>query len=206
MYKVFIENTPLHIIEKKDFIPNDVLVIYEDNLKLIKNQLFLLLKSTDNQFPIYLVSSSVEKTFSILFEEFDFIEAAGGIVKRKESYLFIKRNGFWDIPKGKLEKKESPKKAAVREVEEECGIKNPKIKDFIGLTYHTYLYKGKPTIKKTYWYSMEYNGFKTVSAQIEEGITKVKWFKKSDLLKIKANTFLSILEVMDLYFENNSKL
>ena len=47
MYKVFIENTPLHIIEKKDFIPNDVLVIYEDNLKLIKNQLFLLLKSTD---------------------------------------------------------------------------------------------------------------------------------------------------------------
>ena len=53
---------------------------------------------------------------------------------------------------------------------------------------------------------MEYKGFKTVSAQIEEGITKVKWFKKSDLLKIKANTFLSILEVMDLYFDNTSKL
>ena len=53
---------------------------------------------------------------------------------------------------------------------------------------------------------MEYNGFKTVTAQIEEGITKVKWFKKSDLLKVKANTFLSIIEVMDLYFENSSKL
>jgi 8-oxo-dGTP pyrophosphatase MutT (NUDIX family) len=201
MYKVFIENTPLHIVEKKDFIPNDVLVIYEGDLTLIKNQLFLLLKSTDNHFPIYLVSTSLENTFSKLFEGFDFIEAAGGIVKRKESYLFIKRNGFWDIPKGKLEKNESTKKAAIREVEEECGIKKPKIKDFIGLTYHTYLYKGKPTIKKTYWYSMEYSGSKTVSAQTEEGITKVKWFKKNELLKVRINTFSSILEVMDLYFK-----
>ena len=86
MYKVFIENTPLHIIEKKDLIPNDVLVIFEEDLSLIKDQLFQLLESIDNELPIYLVTSSIEKTFSTLFQDFDFVEAAGGIVKRKDTY------------------------------------------------------------------------------------------------------------------------
>ena len=108
MYKVFIENTPLHIIEKKDLIPNDVLVIFEEDLSLIKDKMFQLLESIDNELPIYLVTSSIEKTFSTLFQDFDFVEAAGGIVKRKDTYLFIKRNGFWDIPKGKLDEGEIP--------------------------------------------------------------------------------------------------
>ena len=42
---------------------------------------------------------------------------------------------FWDIPKGKLEKGETPSVAGAREVEEECGIKveeieNPSASDF----------------------------------------------------------------------------
>ena len=200
MYKVFIENTPLHIIEKKDLIPNDVLVIFEEDLNLIKDQLFHLLESIDNELPIYLVTSSIEKTFSTLFQDFDFVEAAGGIVKRKDTYLFIKRNGFWDIPKGKLDEGEIPETAAIREIEEECGINGPQLKEPICLTYHTYLFKGKPTIKKTYWYSLDYIGNKKLKGQKEEGITKVKWFKLDEIEKIRKNTFASILEVMDTYF------
>jgi len=200
MYKVFIENTPLHIIEKKDLIPNDVLVIFEENLSLIKDQLFHLLESLDNELPIYLVTSSIEKTFSTLFQDFDFVEAAGGIVKRKDTYLFIKRNGFWDIPKGKLDDGEIPENAAIREIEEECGINGPQLKEPICLTYHTYLFKGKPTIKKTYWYSLDYIGDKKLKGQKEEGITQVKWFKLDEIEKIQKNTFASILEVMDTYF------
>ena len=49
MYKVFIENTPLHIIEKKDLIPNEVLVIFEEDLNLIKDQLFHLLEPVQQQ-------------------------------------------------------------------------------------------------------------------------------------------------------------
>ena len=52
------------------------------------------------------------------------IKAAGGLVKSAgNEYLFIYRNDKWDLPKGKVEKNEKVKEAAVREVEEECGIK-----------------------------------------------------------------------------------
>ena len=200
MYKVFIENTPLHIIEKKDFIPNDVFIIYENDLSLMKESLFQVLNSLNGSLPVYLISPSVEVTFAKLFENFDFIEAAGGIVKRKKSYLFIKRNGLWDIPKGKIEINESVELAAVREIEEECGILNPKIEHMICITYHTYLYKGIATIKKTYWFSLLYDGDKKTTAQLEEGITKVKWFKEDEIFKIKSNTFPSISDVLDCYF------
>ncbi len=202
MYKVFIKNTPLHIIEKKDIIPNDVLVIYEEHLELIQDPLLHLIESSDNEFSIYLVSNSIEETFIKLFKGYEFIEAAGGIVKRKNSYLFIKRNGFWDIPKGKLEIDESPESGAIREIEEECGIKSPRIENPIGITYHTYLYKGKPTIKKTYWFSLSFNGSKKLKGQKEEGISKVKWIKELKIEKIRKNTFLSILDVIDNYFKS----
>ena len=37
-------------------------------------------------------------------------------------FLIIKRNGVWDLPKGKLEKGEDFETAALREVEEETGL------------------------------------------------------------------------------------
>ena len=54
MYKVFIENTSLHIVESKDFIPKDVLVIFEGDIEVVKVYLFQLLKSLDSHLPIYL--------------------------------------------------------------------------------------------------------------------------------------------------------
>ena len=201
MYKVFIENTSLHIVESKDFLPKDVLVIFEGDIETVKGSLFQLLKSVDNHLPIYIVSSSPESTFSKLFEDYECIEAAGGIVKRKDSFLFIKRNGKWDIPKGKLEKGENSEVAAVREIQEKCGISGHIIEKIIGITYHTYEYKRKPVIKKTYWYELKYNGIKQTLPQVEEGITKVKWFKVNEISKVKKCTYLSILEVISTYFE-----
>lgn len=204
MYKVFIENTLLHIIDQKDFIPNNALVLFEEDLDVVKKSLLLLLNQCNTDFQFYLVSPNPSASFSKLFEGFEFVEAAGGIVQRKDSFLFIKRNGFWDIPKGKLEDGESPELGAKREIEEECGISGPKIKHFICETYHTYLYKGRPTIKKTHWYALNYEGASTLKGQIEEGITKVRWFKKAEIDKIKKNTFGSIIEVMNLYFDNDT--
>ena len=34
----------------------------------------------------------------------------------------IQRLGDWDLPKGKVEKREGVEAAAVREVQEECGL------------------------------------------------------------------------------------
>ena len=54
---------------------------------------------------------------------YSLIEASGGVVLNEENkLLWIYRLGKWDLPKGKLEKNESFKVAAIREVEEECNV------------------------------------------------------------------------------------
>ena len=125
------------------------------------------------------------------------IEAAGGLVKNdRGQFLFIFRNGKWDIPKGKLEKGEKPKEGAVREVEEECGIAIDECGKKIVNTYHVYTSKGEVVLKKTYWYKMKYAGKAKLKPQIEEGITEVRWMTKKDISMVADNTFPSIMDVL----------
>ena len=125
------------------------------------------------------------------------IRAAGGLVKNEyDEYLFIYRNNKWDLPKGKIEKQEGTKEAAVREVEEECGIKVSKLEERICKTYHSYIYKGDVVLKKTYWFNMRSKGQNNLKPQKEEGITDVRWFKKGDISPIVENTFPSIMDVL----------
>jgi 8-oxo-dGTP pyrophosphatase MutT (NUDIX family) len=125
------------------------------------------------------------------------IEAAGGLVKNEnDAFLFIYRNNKWDLPKGKVEKEEKIKEAAVREVEEECGIKVNNLDDKICKTYHAYIYKGEVVLKKTHWFNMRCKGQLKLKPQKEEGITDVKWFKKGHIDPIIANTFPSIMDVI----------
>jgi 8-oxo-dGTP pyrophosphatase MutT (NUDIX family) len=125
------------------------------------------------------------------------IEAAGGLVKNENGdYLFIFRNDKWDLPKGKIEKDEKTKVAAVREVEEECGITVSKLGSKICKTYHAYISKGDVVLKKTHWFNMKYKGNATLKPQLEEGITDVRWFKKGHIDAIVQNTFPSILDVL----------
>lgn len=206
MYKVFIDNTPLFIVEEiGEMLPNAI-YIHSENILSIQEAIFAFAKKVELSHPVYIISETPEVTLAKLFDGFDYIEAAGGIVQRENRYLFIKRNGYWDIPKGKLDKGEDPADGAVREIEEECGIIGPKINHLITTTYHTYKLKNKPKIKKTYWYALDYDGPKETTAQAEEGITKVKWFKKSDFDIVRAKTFESILDVMDLYKPIGNKL
>jgi len=138
-----------------------------------------------------------ESELIALFKDYKFIEAAGGIVVHNGKYLFIKRLGVWDIPKGKLDKNESPEHAAVREIEEECGIRQPKLISKLVDTFHTYEHKGKWVLKKTYWYLLESTEKKlNLVPQTEEDITEVKLFDKNQFLTIKSETYLSILEVI----------
>ncbi|MCG8578092.1 MAG: NUDIX domain-containing protein [Flavobacteriales bacterium] len=138
-----------------------------------------------------------EKELLTEFSDHQFIEAAGGIVQRKKSFLFIKRNGLWDIPKGKLEKGESPELGGIREIEEECGVMAPQIIKHLIDTWHTYEYKGKKVLKKTYWYWLSDSGEGKLVPQTEEGITHVEFLEESNFAKVRANTYLSIEEVMD---------
>jgi 8-oxo-dGTP pyrophosphatase MutT (NUDIX family) len=202
MYKVFIENRPI-IFAQNDALLTNTYCIASELLEKGEEDLALIVKRVPKKKNIVVLSDQIEDEFARIFKEYDFIEAAGGIVKRKKKYLFIKRNGFWDIPKGKLENKEAIEEGAIREIEEECGIIGPVIENRIGITYHTYRYEGKATIKKTYWFALTYDGPKELTGQLEEGITKVEWLKLDELKKVVKNTFPSILEVIQLYFEQN---
>ncbi len=200
MYKVFIQNRPIFFISIKEIKKHDGIFIREEFAITEKVQLTDLLTSLPNHLNLHVICENPEETMLLFFEDHQKVEAAGGLVKRKSKFLFIKRNGTWDIPKGKLEGNETPEDGALREIEEECGITNIALGTHIITTYHTYEYKGIPTLKKTYWYSCDYSGPKKGTPQLEEGITKIAWKKTEELNKILENTYASIADVIFTYF------
>lgn len=108
------------------------------------------------------------------------IKAAGGVLFRfKDSLaeiLLIKRNGVWDLPKGKVEPNETIEAAAIREVEEETGVEGISIRSYLCETYHEYNQNDKNYGKTTYWYLIDANGQgENIMPQAEEGITSVEW-------------------------------
>ncbi len=114
------------------------------------------------------------------------IEAAGGVVFQRENnllnVLLIYRNGFWDLPKGKLEKDESIPMCASREVSEETGSKLPIIIGDLGTTYHEYIQKNKKYGKTTYWYAMVLPQVTMLVPQKEEGIESIEWIPLKEAL------------------------
>ncbi|MCK5136037.1 MAG: NUDIX domain-containing protein [Bacteroidales bacterium] len=137
----------------------------------------------------------------MLIEEFKscftVIEAGGGVVMNSRGeFLVIKRNGVWDLPKGKLEKGEDFETAALREVEEETGLQGLERGQPIISTYHTYQLSDERILKKTRWFDMHYPGDKEPRLQAEEGITKSRWVKPGSTDFIRKNTYPSILDVL----------
>lgn len=109
------------------------------------------------------------------------ITAAGGIIFRfshegaEPEILMIFRNGYWDLPKGKLEPGENIESCAAREISEEVGSGVPSIVKNIGSTYHEYPEKNKTFGKTTYWYSMIFTKEEQLVPQENEGIKQVEW-------------------------------
>jgi len=196
MYKVFIDNKG--VIFKINPNKKKNCLTKKEIWKKIKH-----LKKTEHPGIIFEIKN--EKQFWNIFDRYIYIEAAGGLVQKDDTFLFIKRNGKWDIPKGKLEKGEKIKKAAVREIEEECGLKKPKIKQHLIDTWHTYEMNGRLYLKQTYWFWLTEGKKKSkLKGQLEEGITKVKYLPISKFKKVKKNTFQSIIDVIDALNEVNN--
>ena len=131
------------------------------------------------------------------YAEHTFIEASGGLVyNNKNQILMIFRNSKWDLPKGKLEAGENIQECAIREVEEECGVRNLQIVNQLQSTYHTYQLNGKATLKCTYWFKMITNFNDELVPQIKEGITKVAWVDINDISEKLENTYGNIKEIL----------
>lgn len=125
--------------------------------------------------------------------------AAGGVVQdRKGDFLVIFRRGKWDLPKGKLDYDETPEQAALREVEEECGIGGLSLGRLLQVTFHTYTEKKKRILKKTFWFAMNYDGRERPVPQEEEDIEAVEWMSPEVVrTTVYANTYRSVRDVLE---------
>ncbi len=129
---------------------------------------------------------------------FKVVNAAGGVVEQAGRVLMIYRLGKWDFPKGKLEKGESFKKAAVREVEEETGLKVT-LDSKICTTWHTYTFRKKRILKCTKWYAMDCVSDKHLAPQTEEDIEEVAWCLPGQVYANLGNSYNSIRFIWNSY-------
>ncbi|MFY7861818.1 MAG: NUDIX hydrolase [Chitinophagales bacterium] len=148
--------------------------------------------------------SDPQYVFQRIFKIYKKIEAAGGLViNERNQILFIFRNGKWDLPKGKMEMNETKELTAIREVEEECGIKVGKLKKHIVTTYHTYFQNGKDILKANYWYLMDASSLQTLTPQVSEGIDSVQWKGIDEIEKCLENSYDSIKDVINQYLRGS---
>jgi ADP-ribose pyrophosphatase YjhB (NUDIX family) len=200
MYKVFINQKVLIFASEDQF---DTQLINKKGVLLVANNIvskktFAIL-TADNKQNMFVLGSNVKKLWMNFVIKMKVIHAGGGLVlNNDEELLFIFRKGKWDLPKGKLDKGETIAACAVREVKEECGIKNLKLNKKLGNTYHVYSMKGKLVIKITTWYFMHLKKTQKLVPQAEEGIVKLKFFSKTNYRRtVKKNTYPLIADLAD---------
>ena len=189
MLQIFYKEKSIIISDKKSDLKNSLII----NPKLVKNLdlLKLLTKKKINSIGVF--SDEFELVINIFKKKFPEIIAAGGkVINNKSEILFIYRNKKWDLPKGKAEKNENISQTALREVEEETGIKNLSIIKPLDKTYHIFK-RGKTNyLKTTYWFEMksDYNG--KFKPQKKEGITRVEWIGVENLSSILPKSYANI--------------
>ncbi|WP_374549476.1 NUDIX hydrolase [Flavobacterium sp.] len=189
MYKVFVNEKPLFLtntIEKEtDF------------------QLFLLESIDIEQLIVKMFKNKIQKAslyypdekviLKKLKEKIPVAKAGGGLVyNKKGEVLFIFRNGKWDLPKGGIEKNEDIEHTAIREVEEETGVKELKIVKKLQKTYHVFRRNGKFKLKVTHWYEMTSSYDGTLTPQEKEGIEKAVWLKPEEIPTALQNSYENI--------------
>jgi 8-oxo-dGTP pyrophosphatase MutT (NUDIX family) len=178
----------------------DTIVKYSDNLAL-EDVFRKFSNSTAPGNLIIIAQPDFDKACSSFNNLFKKICAAGGIVKNDNGeYLFIKRFGLWDLPKGKLNKHESIEQGALREVTEETGLTNLSMKKQLSCSYHIYKDRaGLEILKETFWFEMYCEGYQILIPQTEEGITEVKWFDEATLFIPLNETYESLKHLWEQY-------
>jgi 8-oxo-dGTP pyrophosphatase MutT (NUDIX family) len=198
MYKVFINEKEIRFLTDRAPLPMNGKLI-ESNLR--PNELVELVRSNQHHGVriFFLISSDPTQLFEKFLDGFHVIRASGGVVRLQHltgEILMIHRLGKWDLPKGKVDPGEGQEAAALREVREECGIRDLKIVKKLTNTFHMYELKGKWVVKMTYWYLMLSNDTGRLSPQAEEGITEVKWVNEKDVYFLLPYSYASIADLL----------
>jgi len=195
-YKVFFNNNTLFISKKRLNEISFYETFKNPSKEELKEIIYILLNGSGKK--NYLITcADVAKTWADFKSFFEVRKAAGGLVINEDNKkLFIKRRGFWDLPKGHLEKNEKNREAALREVSEECGISGLTISRKLIKTYHTYILSSKIILKPTKWYLMKYTGNEKLVPQKKESITHAVWADKIMETEFIENSFSSIIDVL----------
>lgn len=145
--------------------------------------------------------TDVEKAWQDFKLPYEWVDAAGGLVlDAAGNLLMIHRLGRWDLPKGKAEPGESIEETALREVEEECGISQIRLREKWLDSFHMYDRGGKRHLKQTHWYLMDHPELKpSLVAQSEEDIEKAVWCSREEVQQNLADSYGNIR----LLFEND---
>jgi 8-oxo-dGTP pyrophosphatase MutT (NUDIX family) len=112
------------------------------------------------------------------------VEAAGGVVSRhgdgsRLEVLVVHRPRYddWTFPKGKLEPGESHEQAAVREVEEETGLRCALGRELPSTTYHDR--KGRPKTVR-YWEMQPLEGAFRPHREVDE----IRWLPSDEARRL----------------------
>lgn len=198
MYKVFVDNTPIILSTDSTYgADHRSLPIKEVDMEKIIHQIL-----SGEATKIHLYHKTEEKLFKHLQKKLPVVIAGGGkVFNAKNEILFIRRNGKWDLPKGKAEKKETIALTALREVEEETGVTGLEIIKFIRKTYHIFKRQGEYRLKITYWFEMKTDFGGVLVPQKNEGIDRVCWknYKKTKKALGKSYANIRLLFSKDFY-------
>ena len=196
MYKVFVNRLIINLTSDKESL-NDSKTYLLSSISI--KEIIKKLKIHDEVFLYYPDKKKLLKEFK---EKLVTIKATGGIVtNKKNQILFIYRKGKWDLPKGKMEKNESKKESALREVIEETGVKKLKIINFFSTTFHLIKVKREYFLKETHWYTMKTKYEGKLKPQKSEGIISAKWKTFDEALQIKKKTFRNIAIILTKYLK-----
>ena len=189
MYKVFVNESPLILTNKLSETGNGKYFLL--NEEAIGEAITALSKKKLSEAFIY--HPNHEEILRKFTKKIPLVVAAGGVVTNKKGkVLFIYRNDKWDLPKGKLDKGETIKEAAIREVEEETGVKGLKIENFLKTTYHIFKRQGVYKLKEVHWFAMKTSYTGKLVGQKSEGIEKVKWKGPEKIQKALENSYTNI--------------
>ncbi len=198
MYKVFFNQKPI-VLTTEIILPREDSPLFY--VKFTNKQFIVKVLKSKKVKMLYLYHSKEEKLRYYFLNMFKLIEAAGGLVKNLKTnhFLFIFRNKKWDLPKGRINKNEAVKNAAIREVEEETGVENLSIIKPLEATYHIFKKNRKYRLKKTFWYLMNTDYVGKLAPETKEGIEEAIWIDNNSIDSLKSKMYQNINLVISNY-------